>query len=284
MALMWGRGEAGGLCYSGEESKTIPGNTAASLKIVMVLRNPSAVWMCFPCAWGWLGPGALAAGYCVGRAATWAQVLGLLEREEREAGDSQGALFSLLFSFDRKWKNEMKIKDTCKTGGDRCGDKDGRRIKGRNKKNKKRKMRESSLRPEPRGQLKEAQRCQRRETDTHIQRCRCAGKHIHTYVQQMYREKCVWAFLGDFNCDIQLEKRSQTNSIFEPFKTLCTQNLSWMGRCLNTHGKPAHSLKMLFREQWGLTGVLSAVQNPDPLSWLANPAPFQPGPESSRFP
>lgn len=121
MALIWGSGEAGGLCCSGEESKTVPGNIAASLKIVTVLRNPSAVWMCFPCAWGRLGPGALAAGYCVGRAAMWAQVLGLLEREEREAGDSQGALFSLLFSFGRKWKNEMKIKDICKTGRDRCG-------------------------------------------------------------------------------------------------------------------------------------------------------------------
>lgn len=141
------------------------------------------------------------------------------ERRKGSRRQSGCSLFSLVLLWQKmeEWDEDQRhMQDR---GRQMWSDKDGRRIKGRNKKNKKRKMRESSLRPEPRGQLKEAQRCQRRETDTHIQRCRCAGKHIHTHVQQMYREKRVWAFLGDFNCDIQLEKRSRANSIFEPFKT-----------------------------------------------------------------
>jgi len=40
-----------------------------------------------------------------------------MEREEREVGESQGALFSLSF-FGRQWKKERKIKDTRKTERD----------------------------------------------------------------------------------------------------------------------------------------------------------------------
>lgn len=60
-----------------------------------------------------------------------------MEREEREAEESQGALFSLSLFWQTMEEGEEDQRHTQEGGRLTCSDRDGRRIKGQNQKREK---------------------------------------------------------------------------------------------------------------------------------------------------